>query len=84
MKKAVVGKLPCGCIMAAVIPSEKHRKSDENAIRQMVRDGLRVDVMAVADVRSHPGFLKCIHGEGHSFVAEPCDAAALLEEAMTP
>ena len=84
MKKAVVGKLPCGCIMAAVIPHERRRESDEADIRLMIRDGLRVEVMAIDDVRDHPGFLECIHGEGHSFPAEPVDEVAVLAEAMTP
>lgn len=61
--KAVVGRLPCGCIMAAVIPNPRHARDDKHEIRRMIADGLRVDITTVDAAREEPGFLKCVHGD---------------------
>ena len=80
-KKAIVGRLPCGCIMAALIPGFDTPTNDKREIRRWTRDGLRIETTTIDAARSEPGFMACVHGDGRSVWCDEWDVDRVYAEA---
>lgn len=58
---AYIGFEPCGCPTFAMVAGSESQAAEQRAVRKVIEEGRRVEVMTVGEARALPNFMSCPH-----------------------